>query len=176
MKTEDTIRPDSRLPSSYGIADVPIDAEILYSRCLGNVSLAMALIGELESSGTQQVDAVLRSAAAGDIAQTAEGAHALKGATAIVGARALSAKAAQVESVGRGGKVEELSNLLVELEEEMSRCVSSFQHTETAPTVAAKPVNASEWTGWRSAELFAATFLAVTSTLILIQTSFAMVT
>jgi len=112
----------------------PIDAQVLFSRCLGNVSLAMALVSELESSGSQQVNAMMQCAAAGNMIEAAEGAHSLKGAAAILGAQALSEKSAHAEAAGRDGQAEELLKLLQELDEEMNRCLTYIpklrQHTQ----------------------------------------------
>jgi HPt (histidine-containing phosphotransfer) domain-containing protein len=82
----------------------PIDANILLAHCMGNVSLAVTLLGELEANGKQQVDAIGRQVANDDPYAAAEAAHALKGAAAIIGAEPLRGKAAEIEAAGRDGE------------------------------------------------------------------------
>lgn len=113
--------------------DTPaINIDILLSRCMGKRPFALMLLGELESSGMQQVDTIVLHAASGEPLAAAEAAHALKGAAAIIGAESLSRIAAEIEAAGRNGETTLLMNLIPQLRNEMARClsfVSAFRNT-----------------------------------------------
>ncbi len=102
----------------------PIDAEVLFARCMGNVSFALSLLGELEANGKQQVDAIVQQAADGQPRAAAEAAHSLKGAAAIIGAEPLRAKAAEIEAAGRDGEASLLAEMVHDVRSEMDRCLA----------------------------------------------------
>ena len=92
---------------------------MLYSRCLGDLSFANLLLEELESKGHQHLRMITRHAEDGDALATAEAAHALKGAAAILGATSLCSSAAQLETAGREGRLESLLDLVHQLRGEL---------------------------------------------------------
>lgn len=102
----------------------PIDVQLLLSRCMSNVPLALALIDEFESNGSRQVATIVQNAIDGNVNDASAGAHSLKGAAGIIGAQSLSAIAAQVEAAKHEDHALELLNLTRQLEEEMNRCLS----------------------------------------------------
>ena len=102
----------------------PVDTEVLLSHCMGNISFALALLGELEANGKQQVDAIALHVAAGDPEAVAEAAHSLKGGAAIIGAEPLRELAAEVEAAGRAGEPSLLLDMVQDLRDEMDRCLT----------------------------------------------------
>lgn len=102
----------------------PIDSEVLFSRCMGNVSFAIALLGELEANGKQQVDAIVLHATSDEPHAAAEAAHSLKGAAAIIGAEPLRGKAAEIEAAGHDGETFLLWDMVHDLRSEMDRCLT----------------------------------------------------
>lgn len=108
-----------------------INIEALMSRCMNKRPFASMLLGELETSGMQQVDTILLHFSAKDPLAAAETAHALKGAAAIVGAELLRQTAAEIEAIGRDGQLAPLEDLIPQLRSEMARCIcfiSTFQN------------------------------------------------
>lgn len=114
-------------PSSGGHSTAPaIDTGLLFSRCRGNVSFGLALLGELEATGEQLVDEIARHIVAGDCTAAAVAAHGLKGAAAIIAADPLRSCAAKLESVGTSSDVECLMSLIEDLRQEMKRCLAAI--------------------------------------------------
>lgn len=102
----------------------PIDTEVLFAHCLGNVSFALTLLGELEANGKQQVDTILQHATHDDPLAAAEAAHSLKGAAAIIGAEPLRGKSAEIEAAARDGDPSLLLDMVHDLRDEMDRCLA----------------------------------------------------
>ena len=101
-----------------------IDSKVLFSRCMGNVSFAFALLDELEANGMQQVESILIHAASDEPHAAAEAAHSLKGAAAIIGAEPLRGKAAEIEAAGHADETSQLLELVQDLRYEMDRCLT----------------------------------------------------
>ena len=101
----------------------PIDRDALLSSCMKNVSFALSLVAELEASGREQVDSIVRLVSNGQAELAAEAAHSLKGAAAIIGASALSETAARLDAAADGE--EDCAELGVAhaLRDEMLRCL-----------------------------------------------------
>ena len=124
MTTATLLTPDrDRLQNAAATAP-PIDTEVLFSRCMGNVSFALTLLGELEANGKQQVDAIVRHIADNEPHAAAEAAHSMKGAAAIIGAEPLRGKAAEIEAGARDGDTSLLLDIVHDLRSEMDRCLA----------------------------------------------------
>jgi len=102
----------------------PIDSEVLFSRCMGDVPFALALLDELETSGMQHVEAIFLHASSDSPRAAAESAHSLKGAAAIIGAEPLRRKAADIEAAGHTGRTSLLMTMVSDLHAEMDRCLT----------------------------------------------------
>ena len=102
MKTANLPAPE-RVSSHQNAANAapPIDTQVLFSHCMGNVSFAFTLLNELEAIGKQQVDAIVLHAVSNEPYAVADAAHSLKGAAAIIGAERLREKAAEIEAASR---------------------------------------------------------------------------
>jgi HPt (histidine-containing phosphotransfer) domain-containing protein len=79
------------------------------------------LVDEFLSNADQTVDAMRAAALAGDSPRLADLGHALKGSAANLGARALSAKAGDVERAGKAREPEAASDLVEEAAAELGR-------------------------------------------------------
>lgn len=101
----------------------PLDVPSLLDRCMGSVELLDSLLTELESSGSEQVDGIAEFLTQQDCQQTADAAHALKGAAGILGAESIRDLAASLEKSGRSGTLEGLDAAIVDLKFEMNRCL-----------------------------------------------------
>jgi PAS domain S-box-containing protein len=126
QRTERKSEPAAVVESSIDEADVPppLDVPTLLRRCMGSLDLMDSLLAELESSGAGQVEKIANSFAHGDCSQTAEAAHALKGAAGIMGAESIRQTAATLEKAGRAGTLEGLDAAIADLKMEMNRCLS----------------------------------------------------
>jgi HPt (histidine-containing phosphotransfer) domain-containing protein len=102
---------------------LPIDTAALLTRCQGSLSFVEALLEEFESTGAQRVAEIKRLAASADCDATADAAHSLKGAVAIMGAEPLRRLAEQIEELGRAGGDTQLEALTEQLAAEMQRCL-----------------------------------------------------
>ncbi|MDP1560921.1 MAG: Hpt domain-containing protein [Pirellulaceae bacterium] len=102
----------------------PIDVEVLFSRCMGNVSFALALLDELEISGNRLLEEIVLHTESDAVQEAAEAAHSLKGATAIIGAESVRELSAKIEAAGRAGESSLLLDMVHELRAEMDRCLT----------------------------------------------------
>ena len=102
----------------------PIDSEVLFARCMGNIPFALTLLGELKANGKRHVDAIFLHATSDSPRAAAEAAHSLKGAAAIIGAEQLRRKAADIEAAGQDGKTTLLMDMIHDLRGEMDRCLT----------------------------------------------------
>lgn len=109
----------------------PIEANMLFARCMGNVSFANALLRELESSGKQQVDTIALHAASDEPQAAAEAALSLRRAMATIGAESLRGLAAEIEAAGRDNETTLLLNLVRDLRSEMDRCLCYIPTLQT---------------------------------------------
>lgn len=105
-------------------SEPPIDTNVLFSRCMGNVSFALSLLGELQANGKQQVDLLFLHAAGDEWSRIAEVAHSLKGSAAILGADQPRALAGEVEEAAGAGEYSQLARQIRELRKEMDRCLA----------------------------------------------------
>jgi signal transduction histidine kinase/HPt (histidine-containing phosphotransfer) domain-containing protein len=101
----------------------PINFDALLDRCMGNAAFTASLLEELETSGPARIEELTRHVQNGDAAETAETAHALKGASGIIGAESLRALAAEIETAGKLESIERAASLLREIQAEMCRCI-----------------------------------------------------
>lgn len=102
----------------------PIDAGRLLARCMGNRAFALAILAELETSGSQRVEAIARYAAQAQFKDAAEVAHSLRGAAAIISARALQGIATEIEMAGHSGETSLVVTKAEELRREWERCAA----------------------------------------------------
>lgn len=101
----------------------PIDTELLRERCLGDNEFMEMLLRELASTGPRRVAEISLCAEQRDCLETANAAHALKGAAAALGAQPIVRLTSSIEEISRAGSIKGLQELVAELQTEMDRCV-----------------------------------------------------
>ncbi|WP_257307068.1 Hpt domain-containing protein [Geothrix campi] len=82
----------------------------------GNHGLVLEMIGIFREDTQGRIGDILAAAARQDAEEFSRAAHALKGGAGALGAKALRAKAAELEALGRGGSVEAGPELRTNLE------------------------------------------------------------
>lgn len=105
---------------------LPIDPYALLERCIGNLDFAGSLLDELNSNGSRQVEEIRQFSTQGKVTETANAAHALKGATGILCARNLSRLASDIEQASRNDHLAGIEAMICDLSAEMDRCLVSL--------------------------------------------------
>ena len=82
---------------------------------------AKDLLGTFLNDARQQVDAITAAVAAGDALRLRHAAHQLKSGSAMLGALAMSADCAQLESLGRAGQTVPATELVQQLQQRFQR-------------------------------------------------------
>ncbi|MCA9007739.1 MAG: response regulator, partial [Planctomycetaceae bacterium] len=120
-------KPHSGHISSSGETDQPaIDSTALMNFCSGNMELINSLLDELESSGTERITQIQKSANTSDARGVAEAAHSLKGASSILCAKKLKELSSAIEQAGEAAELTEITILIEEVAEEMQRCLDDL--------------------------------------------------
>ena len=101
----------------------PINVDVLFDRCLGDMEFMQLLLGELAGTGPGKVADIALNFEKQNCIDTANAAHALKGAAAILGADPIVGLTSRIESLGRSGTLEGVNGLIEELRREMDRCL-----------------------------------------------------
>ena len=83
----------------------------------------MSILDEFERQAVADLAEIKRHVASGDCEETARVAHALKGASGILSAGALSDIAFKLERMGRAGVLADADQLLTQLNDEVRRCI-----------------------------------------------------
>jgi PAS domain S-box-containing protein len=101
-------------------AEPVFDPEALVGALDGDREAALEIVAEFLGDAPRQAVELRRTLEAGDVEEASNRAHALKGASASVGAQALRALAARLEETARGGQSEGLLDLLSGIEEQLA--------------------------------------------------------
>ncbi|MFO1043916.1 MAG: response regulator [Planctomycetaceae bacterium] len=101
----------------------PIDTRALLNRCMGSVEFMESLLSELESTGLHHVSEIERNFGLKEPTETANAAHALKGAAGILSAEAVRQLASDIEQCGRSGSLDGIEAAIADLRLEMERCL-----------------------------------------------------
>lgn len=101
----------------------PIDTRALLNRCMGNVEFMESLLSELESTGLHHVSEIERNFGLNEPTETANAAHALKGAAGILSAESVRRLASDIEQRGRSGSLDGIEVAIADLRAEMDRCL-----------------------------------------------------
>lgn len=97
-----------------------IDREALLAELDGDEELLAELVETMRSEAPKLMHEVRIAAGRSDAALVARAAHTLKGAVSNFGARAAADAALQLERIGRGGDLRDLSAAVAALEAEMT--------------------------------------------------------
>lgn len=101
----------------------PINLDVLFDRCLGDMEFMQLLLDELAGTGPARVAEIVSCFEKKSCVETANAAHALKGAAAILGAEPIVGLTSNIEKLGRNGTLEGVNELIEELRTEMDRCL-----------------------------------------------------
>ncbi len=117
--------PDSPEPAE-GAAGAPADINVfnreeLFERLGDDEELVAEIVEIFLDDAPKQIAAIEAAVAAGDGTTIRDRAHALKGASANMGAAELRGKAEQMEMAGRDGRLDETAGLLDGIRESFAR-------------------------------------------------------
>ena len=82
-----------------------------------------SLLSELETTGLHHVNEIERHFGQKDPTETANAAHALKGAAGILSAESVRQLASDIEQCGRSGSLDGIETAIADLRAEMDRCL-----------------------------------------------------
>jgi PAS domain S-box-containing protein len=110
-------------PTDRESKHAPLSIDALLARCMGDMETVAAVLDEFESQAVADLAALKKHVAAGDFAAMARVAHALKGASGMLSANALAGIALKLEAMGRSGVPADVQSLLIQLNDEVRRCI-----------------------------------------------------
>lgn len=104
--------PTTSLPSGV------LDLEELRNRCMGNVDLVQQVLKSFEQRIPEEMETIEKALQLRDTEQIARIAHRVKGTSATVAAQGLMRAAAEIEDVGRQGRLADLPPAIEHLHDE----------------------------------------------------------
>ena len=110
----------------------PLILEEFSERCMGDPAIAMVLLEKFEAQLHRDLEEMEQGLASGDGDRIACTAHALKGAAAAVAATAIRRVAAEVETLARDNRLDQLATALPALRSEIDRCVAYIPSARSA--------------------------------------------
>ena len=110
----------------------PLILEEFSERCMGNPAIATVLLEKFEAQLHLDLEEMGQGLASGDGDRIACAAHALKGAAAAVAATAVRRAAAEVETLARDNRLDQLTTALPTLRSEIDRCVAYIPSARSA--------------------------------------------
>ena len=113
-------------------AEPPIAAAVLLDRCLGDLEFMDSLLDELTITGPRRVAEIASCAEQDDSLETANAAHALKGAAAVLGAGPVLRLTTTIEDRCREGTLDEIPAMIEDLKREMNRCIEFIPTVRTS--------------------------------------------
>ncbi len=122
------------LSPNHAKDSLPFAIEALLDRCMGNAETVTLILDEFEKQAVGDLEEINRNVAASDCEATARVAHALKGASGILSAIALSDVAFKVEKMGRSGVLADADQLLAQLKDKIQRCIAYLPSARAAMT------------------------------------------
>jgi signal transduction histidine kinase/ligand-binding sensor domain-containing protein/DNA-binding response OmpR family regulator len=111
-------------------ADAPVDLAALHAQTDGDAAFEQELVKLFIESGDSALSEIAEAVSRGDFATVGRVAHALKGSTASIRARAASSAAAELERAARAGSADEVSGLEQQVRREALRAMD-FLRTRT---------------------------------------------
>lgn len=128
----DRVPPES-MPSSD---DQPLDLQAALARCMNDTQLLGETFDTFVAQMPKYLDELQQVVGKGDAAAIARGAHSFKGAAGMVAAETLRALAAELESMGRAGDLNDACRRIDDMDTELARCVQFIEESRQSLTTA----------------------------------------
>ncbi len=106
---------------AWGDRVMPIDSSKLLEELCGQPELITRLLHVFQAETQKDIDSLEAALAAHDSCKVATLAHRLKGSAATIGAEPLRMEAAQIEGLGRQGKLQQAQEHMSDLRHEFER-------------------------------------------------------
>jgi HPt (histidine-containing phosphotransfer) domain-containing protein len=110
---------ESQPPSS----NHPMDLDALLGRCMGDLAFRNRLLALFPGQAEVGLGKIANALAQGNGVELAQAAHGLKGTAANMSAPAVQSLAARIEALGRAGEMAQAGELMVQLREQVDRCL-----------------------------------------------------
>jgi HPt (histidine-containing phosphotransfer) domain-containing protein len=124
------------VPRTQPQAEVPIlDRPALLRRCMNRAELAESILAKFCAAIPKHIAEITDAAGAGDLARTASLAHALKGATANLGAERARQALRLLETAAKGGDAEGTTMALREAKVQLQTLLDAPDQRPHAPGV-----------------------------------------
>ena len=135
MKGENNLRTFDNVPppelQTKGVKEaVPIDVDEALDRAMGNRELLEMLLNEFVQKAPEKIESIETAIRQGDADSVAKQAHSLKGASASLSAKGISAMALSLEKVGRENRLADVKHVMQELKKEFDRLAEYIQNIE----------------------------------------------
>lgn len=108
--------------SAPDVTDPPFDIEAVFELCLGQAAFAASLIHSFQQDSEAHLVTLREHALQANGKKVSNVAHALKGSAAIVSAGEVRRLAAEIQTAGDKGHLEEVRRLVDPLAREIRRC------------------------------------------------------
>ena len=109
--------------SDYRDYAAVLDVDELMERCLGHLDFLERILGKFQKHFAQDLDLLAEGVEAEDAERIAQVAHRLKGAAANVAAAGLRDQAAEIERLGRAGRLPEIRPRVAGIRDDWKRFV-----------------------------------------------------
>ena len=135
MKGENNLRTFDNVPppelQTKGVKEaVPIDVDEALDRAMGNRELLEMLLNEFVQKAPEKIESIETAIRQGDADSVAKQAHSLKGASASLSAKGISAMAQSLEKVGRENRLVDAKHVMHEMKKEFDRLAEYIQNIE----------------------------------------------
>jgi len=121
------------MESKQNCPELPcLEYQQLLERCVGNLDIADRLLAKFDDQLSEELPQLRQLLRIENVDELARRAHSLKGAAATVGAPALRAAAADVETLARESRLDLIAGCLANLEMERSRFAEAVAELDTA--------------------------------------------
>jgi PAS domain S-box-containing protein len=104
-------------------SDHPMDLDALLGRCMGDLAFRNRLLALFPGQAEVGLEKIANALAQGNTVELAQAAHGLKGTAANMSAPAVQSLAARIEALGRSGEMAQAGKLMVQLREQVDRCL-----------------------------------------------------
>lgn len=118
-------------PDSSEKPGAAVDSSVLAQLCDGDAAFERRILGNFQGVATTDAAKLKSAVANADLVEVTRVAHAIKGASATIGAGALSSLCAQIEAAGRAGEWDAIRTHMANFDRELDRVRAYIQSTST---------------------------------------------